>query len=164
MNIYKVYLSEGFTYFSVLNFEDENRIENKDYTNIEKVNIKFENDDRDMNGDITILDTSSSLLFSSKAKKIFNNEKFIFIPQTTNYYLLDALVIDALNMKKSKIDYFSGTDRIKRINKYIFEEGKILNIDTFKLPIIASPVFVTESFLKKYSENNLTGLEFSLVN
>ncbi len=164
MDIYKVYLSEGFSFFTVLNFEDENRIENKDYNNIENLNIKFENEDRNLNGDITVLDTSSSLLFSTKAKNIFNNEKFIYIPQTTDYYLLDALVIDALNIKKSKIDYFSGTSRIKRINRYVFDKEKLFNIDAFKLPIVASPVFVTDSFMKKYSENNLTGLDFSLVN
>ena len=164
MNIYKVYLSEGFSFFTVLNFEDENRIENKEYNNIENLNIKFENEDRNMNGDITVLDTSSSLLFSTKAKNIFSNEKFIYIPQTTNYYLLDAPVIDVLDINHSKIDYFSGTSRIKRINKYVFIQEKLVNIDTFMLPIIASPVFLTENFRKKYLDNNLTGLDFSLVN
>ena len=164
MNIYKVYLNEDFSFFTTNDLESLKKLENKDYNGASNAIFSFKTEGRPHQGDITILDTSSLLLFSEKAKKIYANEKFITIPQIYGYYLLDASIVDALDMKKSLIEYFSGTTRIKRIMKYVFREELLNNIDTFKLPIIASPVFVTDSFMKKYSVNNITGLDFSLVN
>lgn len=164
MNIYKVFLSDCFSFFSTDSIDDLKKIEKKDYDGIETMSFSFENEGRDNNGDITVLDTSCTLLFSKKAQNIFKNEKYIYIPQINEYCLLDAPVIDALNKEESVIEYFSGTTRLKGIRKYVFNKDMLTSVDVFSLPIVASPIFVTENFKKLYDDNSLTGLDFSLVN
>lgn len=69
-------------------------------------------------------------------------------------------VLDCLDEEKSKL--VIRAKRVFAIEKYVFKKGisypPIFKITSFKIGI-----YVTEAFVKKFQENNLTGMVFDLV-
>ena len=86
---------------------------------------------------------------------------YIDIKGIGDYRLLELPFIDALDYKKSKIDYFEDSPKqLKRIRKYVFLEEKLKDMDIFTLPIKGEPAFATENFVNKYKDAGLTGIVF----
>ncbi|HTA89343.1 MAG TPA: DUF1629 domain-containing protein [Polyangiaceae bacterium] len=72
-------------------------------------------------------------------------------------------VADALDEASSSVVRFS-TGRIMMIQRHIFHEKVIGNIDVFKIPNLrVSPTFVSHRFVDCWRTSGLKGLEFKLV-
>lgn len=70
-------------------------------------------------------------------------------------------LIDCLDRNKSGILYYRNSDRIKAINKYVFQLDLIKNQNIFK--IVEQPrgkVFVSDEFRNKVIESGLEGFKF----
>lgn len=71
-------------------------------------------------------------------------------------------VVDALDEGRSRITYFDdGT--ILAIEEYAFKWEKIGASEIFKLPVRASPVFVTHRFCDRVRDSGLVGVSFKLL-
>lgn len=70
------------------------------------------------------------------------------------------VVVDALSLEESEIKYFSD-GRIMRIKKYVFRPDRIEGVDLFRIPQMrSSPIFVSQRFVDKVHELQLTGVRF----
>lgn len=68
-------------------------------------------------------------------------------------------VLDALDREHSQIVSFDdGT--IAVIERHIFDEGRIGTAEVFKLPMRASPVYVTDHFVERVRSAGLRGVSF----
>jgi hypothetical protein len=77
--------------------------------------------------------------------------------------VLNACIIDALDVPNSSLMLIPGTDRIMRIKKVTFIASAIKNIDLFRLPHRASPTYVSEQFVERVKAAGLRGLIFKDV-
>ena len=161
MKIYKIYISDNYRFIEATPVLDNFKLQIHDYSSLSSMKFDFCNINREFFGDIIVIDNSSLLAFSEKAISVFPEKKYISLPGIENYKLMELPIIDALDYKKSKIDYFkTSPNQLKRIRKYRFLKEKIKNIDIFTLPIKGESAFATELFVHKYIEANLTGIEF----
>lgn len=71
-------------------------------------------------------------------------------------------VLDALDHERSHIVYFDDGG-ILAIERYVFDRGRIGTAEVFKLPMRASPVFVTNSFVKQVRSAGLRGVSFKAL-
>ena len=119
------------------------------------------------NGDFTWCDNSSVILVSKRVALIpdFKHLEVCSIKNNIEYSLLLVDELDCLDYKKSKIEYFNNTTKIKGISKYCFKKDVIKeNHLYFKIKgLDYSPVFFTKRFLRLYKANGLSGLEFKRV-
>ncbi len=71
-------------------------------------------------------------------------------------------VLDALDHEQSRIAYFDNGD-ILDIERHIFRREKIGAAQLFKLPMRASAVYVTDSFVEQVGSAGLRGVSFIRV-
>jgi hypothetical protein len=71
-------------------------------------------------------------------------------------------VLDALDHERSQIVYFDDGD-ILAIERHVFDRGRIGTAEVFKLPMRASPVFVTDSFVEQVRSAGLRGVSFKAL-
>ncbi len=70
-------------------------------------------------------------------------------------------VLDALDYSLSSVKRFRGSDRIMKVDKYVFREDEIVGEDVFKVSGLAkSEVFVTEKIVELVELNKLLGFDF----
>ena len=164
MTVFEPIISDNYQFYEADSLEHLEMLQEKDYRYINSIHFSLAKVNRDKLGDITIIDNSMLLAFSERATNIFKSAgKFLNLQDTDDYSLLDAPIINALDYEKSIIDYFAGTQQLKRIRKYFFNTQVIKEIDAFTLPIQGSPVFVTDTFVEKYKVNGYNGLDFYIV-
>lgn len=164
MSFYKINIIDGYSYFGCDSIESLDKLQNRNYSNIKDINFKTNVGDVNKFGDISIIDFSTLLVFSSKAKKVFSSfGNFIKLPKLCEYELFEPKIVDALDYDKSSIDYFKESKNIKRIRKYILKQNMVSDVNAFVLPIFPSSVFVNDEFINMYKENNFEGLEFSKI-
>ena len=73
-------------------------------------------------------------------------------------------IVDALDTSRSQLKLFQSTGRIMRVIRYEFLTDKLSSFTIFKLPQFdKSEVFVTDGFVQRVQEHNLTGFVFNLV-
>lgn len=68
-------------------------------------------------------------------------------------------VIDALDYKLSRIAYFEDGN-ILAIEHHVFDRSKIGTAEVFKLPMRASSVYVTDTFVERVRSAGLRGVSF----
>ena len=164
MNIYKPLISDNYQFFMTSSLDKLEQFISQNYKNFEEEKFSLVTKERNLLGDITVIENSMLLVFSEKAKKQFCDiGSFITSKALNGYSLLIPQIIDALNYQDSCIEYFSGTKDIMNINKYSFYNEKLEGLQAFILPIKACPVFVTDKFIEKYKANNYNGIDFHLV-
>jgi len=71
-------------------------------------------------------------------------------------------VLDALDLERARIAYFDNGD-ILDIERHAFQRESIGAVEIFKLPIRASAVYVTGSFVDRVGHARLRGVSFALV-
>lgn len=71
-------------------------------------------------------------------------------------------VIDALDEEKSSILRFPGSGRIMGIDKAVFRDELLGDVDIFRLPHRASATYVSERFVDAVKTAGLEGLEFNV--
>lgn len=72
--------------------------------------------------------------YYEKAKNVFPNAgRYIKLTNLEDFELFDAPVFDILDYEKSELSYFPHTNEIKRIEKYVFKEELISNIEVFRI-------------------------------
>lgn len=91
------------------------------------------------------------------------NNKGISLLTNKEYEIIIPSVIDALDVEKSDITYFSGTKQIKRIAKYYFKVNRLKDIDLFIIPNCLTPVMCTDRFYDCCKQNKLTGVSFKMI-
>ena len=78
-------------------------------------------------------------------------------------FVLNARVTDALDIAKSSLMMFPGTQRILRVKKVAFVTSAIDGRDLFRLAHRASSTYVSDRFVNRVREANLCGLVFNKV-
>lgn len=73
-----------------------------------------------------------------------------------------TMVLDALDLEQSKIAYFDNGD-ILDIERHAFREASIGVVEIFRLPIRASAIYVTGSFVDRVRDAGLRGVSFAHV-
>lgn len=108
-------------------------------------------------------------IVSTQAMKLLkpfveNNTEFLEIEIINEgvYYIMNVTsVIDCLDKKKSRIEYFdSEQKRIMDIEKYSFFEKKLKDIYAFRILGYEKTIYVTDEFKKIVEKNNLEGFVF----
>ncbi len=76
-------------------------------------------------------------------------------------YFINVLSVanGALNLRRSKVDYFKDKTTIKYIREYAFN-ADFNYTPLFTIPEIAAGLFATDSFKDAVESNNLNGLDF----
>jgi hypothetical protein len=161
MKIYKIYLSDNYQFVESNSIFENYKLCGHDYSGLMKMSFTAAKLNREFIGEITVLDNSSLVLFSQKALDFFPEYKYVMQRKILDYYLAEIPIIDALDYEHSSIEYFRGTNDLKRINNYVFKENKLTGIGLFTLPIKGCPVFATELFVNKYKKAKFSGLDFA---
>ncbi|KAA3606474.1 MAG: hypothetical protein DWQ01_17595 [Planctomycetota bacterium] len=78
-------------------------------------------------------------------------------------FVFNSMTVDALDEESSVLWRFPQSGRIGRIKEPVFVEDKILGLEIFRLPYLASPTYVSQEFIDRYQACGLTGLEFFQV-
>ena len=162
MKIYRIYLAESYQFYTGGDLQMVQKLEKNDFSDIDKIKFSLDSNNRPNLDDITTVNNACCLAFSKNAQKLFSELNFTDM-KNTGFSICTIPSIDVLDFEKSIIDYFHDTKKLKRIRKYSFKEPGIGNNICFKLPIIASPVFVTQKFVDKYSQAGFNGLDFTKV-
>jgi hypothetical protein len=86
-------------------------------------------------------------------------------PGLGDYYAINVIsVIDGLDERRSRIEYFSSTGRVKRIKKHEFDPDRIEGQVIFRIPQTArSEIFVNKQFVEAVSDHDLQGSSQTLV-
>jgi hypothetical protein len=82
---------------------------------------------------------------------------------TPLYVLNVTRIIDALDLKRSEIIRFPGSDRIMLIRSAVMFEPLVRSVDVFRLPHRASSTYVSNRFVQTVQECGLEGIEFHPV-
>jgi len=77
--------------------------------------------------------------------------------------VLNAQVIDAIDLDLSDCIMFPGTKKIMAMRKPAFDAKKLLGIDVFRLPYRASSTYVSSQFVEIALGAGLVGLDFKRV-
>lgn len=157
---YKAIISDEYQYFQVNSLEDREKLQALNTTTGTSFSLSLASKNRQKIGELSVIDDSSLIIFKSEVISVFKEiGEFIQLKGLDGYNLLVPDVIDALDVSNSEIDYFRGTQEIKRIRKYSFN-NKVSNKKVFKLPIIASPVFFSSEVVEIYNNNGFHGIDF----
>lgn len=118
-------------------------------------------------GDVTSINTSSYIINEKAYKILFpylSNHCQIFELMNENqlFYVVNVTdLIDCLDYDKSELLYFSSSNRVMEVEKYVFKTEKLKNATIFKLPEFPKSIsYVTEKFKKVIEDNNITGFKF----
>lgn len=160
MKVYEATIAENYQFFEVSSVDEIVKLQNRDFANKDEIVFSLEKEERDLLGDLSVINSIALPLFSQNAMTVFNKEDYVHFKTLDGFSLLRPKVIDALDTEKSMIDYFSGTKKLKRIRKYAFYEDKIADAFCFMLPIKASTVFFTDKFLDACALNNFKGFDY----
>lgn len=77
---------------------------------------------------------------------------------------VNDLLVDSIDYIKSKIVWLSKEEkRAMMFEKYQFNEGVIKNKHIFRIQETGADLYVSEKFIQCCIDNNLTGIDFSLV-
>jgi hypothetical protein len=81
-----------------------------------------------------------------------------------DYFVLNVLTVpDALDEATSELTHFS-TGRVMQVKRYSFRPQVIRDVPAFKIPQMPrAPVFLSEQFIRRAHELELTGLDPLLV-
>jgi len=157
---YKAVIADEYQYFQVASLDDREILQALSNTPETVFSFSMATKNRQKKGELSVIDDASLIVFKKDITSVFNGiGEFIQIKGLDDYNLLVPDVIDALDVEKSEIDYFRGTQEIKRIRKYVFN-SKVDGKKVFKLPITASPVFFSSDVLDIYNENGFQGVDF----
>ncbi|MBK8255727.1 MAG: hypothetical protein IPK82_24055 [Polyangiaceae bacterium] len=89
------------------------------------------------------------------------------LPLTTTdgieLFVLNAQVIDCLDLPNSSVMFVPGTSRIMHIKKAVFIASAIGSADIFRLPHRGSVTYVSERFVERVKSSGLVGLAFKMV-
>ncbi len=79
-----------------------------------------------------------------------------------NYRLINVIkLIDGIDYKKSRVEYYSDKKRIMAIDKYAFFFDKVKEQHIFKIKELPkADVFVSDDFRRKVIESGLKGFKF----
>lgn len=87
------------------------------------------------------------------------------IENDEDYYIVNVTnIVDCFDYERAEFDRYENSGRIMWFKKYSFIPEKLQNLKLFKL--IDEPQrdpFVTEEFMNKIEEKNLTGFKLKLV-
>ena len=167
MRVYDFVTSVGYQFFNTDNLEHSKQLDKRELA--DECNVHFirgTEPNRTNIGDILLINSDTSPVFSEKAKSVFPDAgRYIKLTNLEDFELFDAPVLDVLDYEKSEFDYFDDEKtEIMSIDKYAFKEELLLNIEAFRIKDFWSyPTFLTEIFVEKYKANNLTGIEFHCV-
>lgn len=78
----------------------------------------------------------------------------------TELYVYNAATVDALDITRSSIIRFPGSERIMNVKRFYFHMGVVRGKNLFRLPYRSSPTFVSELFVEEYHKARLIGLDF----
>lgn len=129
--------------------------------------FKWNSDDGDVERDIYLF-LGYILVCNEKAKSAIEQKmvsdaiEFLQIDvEGESLYFINILSVanGALNLRRSKVDYFKDKTTIKSIREYAFNAG-FNYTSLFTIPEIAAGLFATESFKGIVESNNLIGLDF----
>ncbi|SEM83736.1 imm11 family protein [Lihuaxuella thermophila] len=109
-------------------------------------------------------------IFNQNAKNAFyellrpNGEFLPVIIEGEKHYAFNTINrIDALDEEASDVKRFKSSGRIMKVIKYKFIPEKVQGQVIFKIPQDPGSVYVSNTFLAKYQEHELTGLMFREV-
>lgn len=117
-------------------------------------------------GDVFSVDVSSFILNESSFRILYlyikdHTQIFKIQHQDGLLYVINVTdVIDCLDYNQSDIKYFSSSNRVMRVIKYVFINSKLKNAIIFKLPEFPSSIYVTEEFKKVVEDNQIKGFKF----
>lgn len=165
MRVYKSISSVNYQFFNTDSLVSSRKVDRRDFSEEEKIIFtKVSSEKLKYIGDIALINSSCSMVFSEKAKSVFSNAgSFFKFTNLEDFELFTPETIDALDYEKSEFRYFSD-GRIMGVEKFIFKEELISNVEAFRIKDFnAYPTFLTDKFVEKYKANNLTGIEFFCV-
>lgn len=118
-------------------------------------------------GDVSSISTSSYII-NEKAYKVLypylkkHSQIFQLKNEDNIFYVVNVTdIIDCIDYDQSEIEYFSSSNRVMDIEKYVFKKEKLKNATIFKLPEFPKGIsYVTENFKKVVEENNIKGFKF----
>lgn len=84
------------------------------------------------------------------------NKPIWFVLNVTN-------ILPAFDKELSEFEYFRVSNRVKRINKYVFVKSIVAKNIIFRIPESPTNYFITEEFIGLVKNHNLKGFEFELV-
>ncbi len=113
---------------------------------------------------------SHALIFKEcvvESMRLFLENFGEFLPlendECTLYLFNPFCMIDVLDQEKSKIQRFKD-GRVMIILQYCFLKDKIQDTHVFKIPNLrTSPTFVSDNFVKLWTEYNFRGIEFEKI-
>lgn len=111
------------------------------------------------------------LVFSQKAKEAMYElvapyGEFLLMKHESGeeLFLFNILnYIEALDLQKSKVSRYESSGRIRDIHQYSFVPEKVNGQIIFKMPFKTVRIYVTDTFVQKIREHELTGLEFKHI-
>ena len=113
---------------------------------------------------------SHVLIFSERAKEAlgeFMSTSGEFLPLSCSdgysLWAFNAVVVDALNLEKSKVINVPGSNRIMQIKHAVFDWEKIGDREAFRLPHRGSATYVSNKFVEKIKKLGFDGLDFTEV-
>ena len=114
MNVYKAFLAEsGYQYFSA-DSELIERLLNRDYSCVKELELKLNTTDRKILGDITVIESSLLILFSSAIVPNFDSAgSFIDLPKLNNFKLFVPEIIDALDWTNPRLTIFQTGNALR---------------------------------------------------
>lgn len=164
MRVYSVVESTGFQFFNTDCLESSEKVDRRNFCDEEKIIFtKVSSEKLKYIGDIALINSSCSMVFSKNAKSVFLNAgEFFKFTNLEGFELFTPETIDALDYEKSEFDYLDDEEtEIMSIDKFVFKEELISNVDAFRIKDFWNyPTFLTDNFVEKYKANNLTGIEF----
>lgn len=114
---------------------------------------------------------SGFLVFSQKAKEAMYElvapyGEFLLMKHESGEELFLFNILnynDALDLQKSKVSRDEISDRIRDIHQYAFIPEKVNNQIIFKMSFNPARIYVTDAFVQKVREHQLTGLKFKQI-
>lgn len=92
-----------------------------------------------------------------------NGEVLPLTSEAGNFYAYNVtLVVDALDEERSETKRFQSSGRIMRVIRYEFYPERLAGLSLFKVPQLATE-FVTDAFVRRVREADLTGFDFREV-
>lgn len=172
IKVYELWLDRNYRAYETLTksgyktFEFEGKkVENRNFDLFSLSKYKDEIDKPI--GDVSSISTSSYII-NEKAYKVLypylksHSQIFKINNNGTIFYVINVTdIIDCLDYDNSEIKYFSSSNRVMDIEKYVFHSEKLKKATIFKLPEFPKGIsYATEEFKKVVEENNIIGFKF----
>lgn len=172
IKVYELWLDRNYRAYETLTksgyktYEFEGKkVENRNFDLFTLSNYKDEIDKPI--GDVSSISTSSYII-NEKAYKVLypylkeHSQIFQLKNENKIFYVINVTdIIDCLDYDNSEIKYFSSSNRVMDIEKYVFHSEKLKKATIFKLPEFPKGIsYATEEFKKVVEENNIIGFKF----